>query len=287
MISLIEQIVVNGVMAGLVYTLMALGFTLVFGIMRMVNFAHGELYMVGAFAALALHGTLGWGYVPSVLAATGIAAVFGAVIERLLYRPFVGRELGGMIMSLAVAITLQAVAVIAFGPAELSMERPVTGAWRVHEAVISLDRALVAACAVVALVAFQLFLRHTRLGLAMQAVAQDREAASLMGVQAGAIYVRSFAIASALAGLAGALMAPIYTVAPTMGELPMLKAFVVVILGGLGSVPGAMLGGLLIGLSESVFATLFDSTLALIASFVIVLGVIVVKPSGLWSRASR
>jgi len=142
-------------------------------------------------------------------------------------------------------------------------------------------------CAVVALMAFHLFLRHTRLGLAMQAVAQDRDTASLMGVEAGSVYLRSFAIASALAGFAGALMAPVYTVAPTMGELPMLKAFVVVILGGLGSVPGAMLGGLLIGLSESVFATLFDTTLALIASFVIVLAVIVVKPNGLWGRAAR
>lgn len=287
MLSLIEQMAVNGLMAGLVYTLMALGFTLVFGIMRMVNFAHGELYMVGAFAVLALNGHLGLGYFPAVILATLITAIFGAVVERVLYRPFVGRELGGMIMSLAVAITLQALALIFFGPADQSVERPVTGTWRLHEAVVPLDRTLVAVCAVVALMVFHLFLRHTRLGLAMQAVAQDRETASLMGVEAGSVYLRSFAIASALAGLAGTLMAPVYTVAPTMGELPMLKAFVVVILGGLGSVPGAMLGGLLIGLSESVFATLFDTTLALIASFAIVLAIIVVKPNGLWGRAAR
>ena len=134
---------------------------------------------------------------------------------------------------------------------------------------------------------FQIFLRRTRMGLAMQAVAQDRETASLMGVEAGSVYLRSFAIAAALAGLAGALMAPVYTVAPTMGELPMLKAFVVVILGGLGSVPGAVLGGLMIGLSESVFSTMFNTTLALIASFVIVLAVIIVKPTGLWTRGGR
>lgn len=287
MMALIEQMAVNGLMAGLVYTLMALGFTLVFGIMRMVNFAHGEFYMVGAFAVLALNSRLGIGYLPAVLLAAVITALFGVAIERVLYRPFVGRELGGMIMSLAVAITLQALALILFGPADQSVERPVSGIWRLHEAVVPLDRALVAACAVVALIAFHLFLHRTRFGLAMRAVAQDRDTASLMGVKDGAIYLGSFAIASALAGLAGALMAPIYTVAPTMGELPMLKAFVVVILGGLGSVPGAMLGGLLIGLSESVFATLFDTTLALIASFAIVLAIIVVKPNGLWARAAR
>lgn len=287
MTALVEQMVVNGLMAGLVYTLMALGFTLVFGIMRMVNFAHGELYMVGAFAVLVLNSTFGLPYVLAVVGATAVTALVGVVVERLLYRPFIGRELGGMIMSLAVAITLQALVLIMFGPADHSLERPVTGIWRVHEAVISRDRALVAACALVVLVTFQLFLRHTRLGLAMQATAQDREAASLMGAPAGAIYVRSFAIASGLAGLAGALMAPIYTVAPTMGELPMLKAFVVVILGGLGSVPGAVLGGFLIGMSESVFATLFDATIALIASFAIVLVVIIVKPNGLLARPTR
>lgn len=287
MIGLIEQMAINGLMAGLVYTLMALGFTLVFGIMRMVNFAHGEFYMVGAFAVLALNSQLGMGYFPAVVLATIITAMFGATVERVLYRPFVGRELGGMIMSLAVGITLQALALIFFGPADLSVDRPVTGIWRLHEAVIPLDRALVAVCAVVALVIFQLFLRRTRMGLAMQAVAQDRETASLMGVEAGSVYLRSFAIAAALAGLAGALMAPVYTVAPTMGELPMLKAFVVVILGGLGSVPGAVLGGLLIGLSESVFSTMFNTTLALIASFVIVLAVIIVKPNGLLARGGR
>jgi len=287
MIALIEQMVVNGLMAGLVYTLMALGFTLVFGILRMVNFAHGEFYMIGAFAVLIVNGHLGLAYLPAVALAMIVTAMVGVAIERVLYRPFEGRELSGMIMSLAVGITLQALALILFGPADQSLERPVTGIWRLHQAVFPLDRALVAVCAVLALIVFHVFLRHTRLGLAMQAVAQDAEVASLMGVEAGAVRVRAFAIASALAGLAGALMAPIYTVAPSMGELPMLKAFVVVILGGLGSIPGAMVGGLLIGLSESVFATLLNNTLALIASFTLVLAIIVVRPHGLWGRGAR
>lgn len=282
---MIEQMLVNGLLSGFVYIIMALGFTLIFGVMRMVNFAHGELYMIGAFAVLVFYGMFGLNYFVALALAVIVTAAIGALIERFLFQRFVGRELGGMIMSLALAITLQSLALIAFGPAEQSIPRPAAGVWPLHEAVVSLDRALVSLCALVALVGFHLFLKYTRMGLAMQAVAQDRDAASLMGVEAGSIYLFAFAIGSALAGAAGGLMAPIYTVGPYMGELPMLKAFVVVILGGLGSVPGAVVGGILIGLVESVFGTLFDSTIALIASFVIMLLIIVVRPSGLLGKA--
>ncbi|MDB5847567.1 MAG: Amino acid/amide transporter rane protein 1 family [Rhodoferax sp.] len=287
MTAMIEQMLVNGLLSGFVYIIMALGFTLIFGIMRIVNFAHGELYMVSGFAMLVFYGMWGLNYFVALVLAVLVTAAVGALLERLLFRRFVGRELNGMIMSLALAIILQSIALIAFGPSEQSIPRPVTGVWRLHEAVISLDRGLVSLVSLVALAGFYLFMKTTRLGLAMQAVAQDRDTASLMGVESGSIYLGSFAIGSGLAGVAGALMAPIYTIGPYMGELPLLKAFVVVILGGLGSVPGAMVGGLLIGLVESVFATLFNSTIALIASFVMVLLIIIVRPSGLLGRAVR
>lgn len=286
MTSLLEQMLINGLLSGFVYVIMALGFTLIFGIMRMVNFAHGEIYMVGAFSVLVFYRELGLDFFVAVALGVVVSAGVGALLERLLFRPFVGRELGGMIMSLAAAIILQSVVAIAFGPSEQSVARPVTGVWHLHEAVVSLDRAAVSLCALVALVGFYLFLKFTRLGLAMQAVAQDRETASLMGVEADKVYLYAFAIASGMAGLAGGLMAPIYTIGPYMGELPMLKAFVVVILGGLGSVPGAVVGGILIGLVESVFATSFDSTIALIASFAIVLLIIIVRPRGLLGKAA-
>ena len=167
------------------------------------------------------------------------------------------------------------------------MSRPFSGTWGLLGAVVPWDRTVVALCAMVVLLAFYLFLKHARLGLAMQAVAQDPATASLMGVESGVVYAASFGIACLLAGLAGALMAPVYTIGPYMGELPMLKAFVVVILGGLGSLPGALLGGLLIGLSESVLSTLLDATAALIASFAIVLLVVITRPTGLLGRHAR
>jgi branched-chain amino acid transport system permease protein len=282
-----EQIIVNGLLAGLIYVIMALGFTLIFGIMRIVNFAHGEFYMLGAVIVLLLFGRMGWPFFLAIVVGGVVSAFLGIVVERVLFRPLVGDELSGMIMSLAVGIILQSIALIVFGPAEQSITRPFSGTWSLASAVVPWDRTIVAFCAVAILGVFYLFLKFSRLGLAMQAVAQDPETASLMGVESGAIYASAFAIACLLAGLAGGLMAPIYTIGPYMGELPMLNAFVVVILGGLGSLPGAVLGGLLIGLSESVFSTLLDSTAALIASFVIVLLIVLTRPTGLMGRSAR
>jgi branched-chain amino acid transport system permease protein len=285
--ELIEQMAINGLLSGFVYVIMALGFTLIFGIMRIVNFAHGELYMISAYVMLVLNGWYGLNYFASLGIAVLITAIAGLVLERLLFRRFVGNELGGMIMSLALAIILQSSALILFGPDDQSLSRPVQGIWHLGDAVISLDRAVVSVCAIVTLAAFFVFMKYTKLGLAMQAVSQDRETASLMGIESGTIYALSFAIGSALAAVAGGLMAPIYSVGPYMGELPLLKSFVVVILGGLGSIPGAVVGGILIGLIESVFATTFDSTIALIASFAIVFATIIVRPRGLLGRAYK
>jgi branched-chain amino acid transport system permease protein len=195
--------------------------------------------------------------------------------------------MAGMIMSLAIGIVLQSLALIVLGPSEQTVTRPFSGTWGLGNAMVPWDRTIVALCALAILALFYLFLRYARLGLAMQAVAQDPETASLMGVESGAVYAASFGIACVLAGLAGALMAPIYTIGPYMGELPMLKAFVVVILGGLGSLPGAVAGGLLIGVSESVLSTYLNATAALIASFVIVLLIVVTRPTGLMGRSVR
>ena len=284
---MIAQMIVNGLLAGLIYVIMALGFTLIFGIMRIVNFAHGEFYMIGAVAVLFLFGRLGIDYFLAVIAGGLFSAALGMVIERVLFRRLAGQELPGMIMSLAVAIILQSVVLMVFGPAEQTVTRPFTGTWQAAGAMIPWDRTIVALGAIVILGIFYLFLKFSRLGLAMQAVAQDPETSSLMGVESGVVYSAAYGIACLLAGLAGALMAPVYTIGPYMGETTMLKAFVVVIIGGLGSIPGAVLGGLLIGLSESILSTLMDSTAALIASFTVVLVVVLIRPTGLLGRTVR
>ncbi|MCI5075393.1 MAG: branched-chain amino acid ABC transporter permease [Oricola sp.] len=270
----------------MVYVLMALGFTLIFGIMRVVNFAHGELYMVGASVVLVLYGMNGVNYFLAVALAAVLTAGLGALIEIGLFRRFVKTELNGMIMSLGVAISLQAIALIVLGPAWQAVERPISGAMQLGGVVVPFDRLFVGGCALVIIVAFYLFLKRTRMGLAMQTVAQDAEIAALMGVGVSHVSALAFAIAAGLAAVAGGLMAPIYSVAPYMGEMPMLKAFVVVVLGGLGSIPGAVAGGLIIGLVESGFASTFNNTAALIASFAIVLVIVLVRPSGLFGKVT-
>ena len=284
--TLLAQIISNGMMSGLIYVLMALGFTLIFGIMRVVNFAHGEFYMLGGFVVFLLCRKLGWNYYASVAVAAVGAGLFGALIERILLRPFIGRELNGMIMALAIAITLQSGASIVFGPEEMTVSRPVTGVLSLGAVKMPLDRLAVGGITLVILLLFWLFLGFTRWGLAMRAVAQDSDIAAVQGVRPNVIHPLAFGIGSLLAGCAGALMAPIYTVYPYMGELLMMKAFVVVILGGLGSIPGAVIGGLMLGLAESGVATMFNTTVATMVGFAMVIAILVFRPSGLMGRTS-
>ena len=284
---MVSQIIVNGLLSGLVYVIMALGFTLVFGIMRIVNFAHGEFYMAGAMIVVLLYKFMAWPFFVAVAVGGLGAALLGVIIERFLIRPLVSEEMPGMIMTLAVGITLQSAALLLVGPAEQTIARPFAGTWILLGAAVPWDRTVVAICALVILAGFYAFMKCTRLGLAMQAVAQDRETASLMGIESTRIYAVAFGMSCLFAGLAGALMAPIYPVGPYMGEAVIVRAFVIVILGGLGSVPGAVLGGMLIGLIESAVATTVNPTTALISSFGMVLVIIIFRPTGLMGRAVR
>lgn len=283
---MVQQILVNGILNSFTYIIVALGFTLIFGIMRIVNFAHGEFYMFGAFALMVLFAQVGLPFFPSVVIAGILTAALGMVCERLLLRRLVGEELPGMIATLAISIIMQSVALLIFGPAEQTVRRPFVGTWSAFGAVIPWDRTVVAVGTLAILIAFYFFMKFSRIGLAMRAVALDPEVSGLLGVEPGIIYSTAFGLASMLAGLAGALMAPVYTIGPVMGVLPMLKAFIVVILGGLGSIPGAVLGGVILGLTDSVLATSLDSTVASIASFVVVLCVIIVRPTGLLGRST-
>jgi len=281
MLQLLIQVGVNGIVMGMVYILMALGFTLIFGIMRIVNFAHGSFYTLGALAVMVLFSTLGINYYLAVVMAAILIALFGALIERVLLRQVVGRELNAMVMTLGIAITIQAIATIIFGPQEVSITRPITGMTSFGGILIPNDRMLVSAIATVILIFFYLFLRFAPAGLAVRAVAHDWEAAALQGIRPQRIYLLSFGIGSMFAGLAGALMGPIYNVSPYIGQTPMLKAFIVVILGGLGSLPGAVVGGLLLGIVESGVSTFINSTVASMVSFALVAVILIVKPTGI------
>ena len=278
---LLAQATVNGLIIGLLYLLMAVGFTLVFGVMRMVNFAHGEFYMLGAFGAYFLTAVLGISFLPALALTFAGAVVFGAAVEWAILKPFRHDELNGMIATIGLAMILQNLALMFFGPDPLSMPSVVQGATRIGKIIIPTSRIYVVIFALFVLVFLYIFLKHSRPGRALRAVVEDFEIASIQGIRARIYYPLGFGIGVGLAAVAGALMAPLFSVSPFVGAAPLLKAFIVVILGGLGSIPGAAVAGLALGLVESYSSLFLSSSTADMLIFMIVIIMLVVRPKGL------
>lgn len=285
MSNLFAQALVNGVIIGLLYLLMAVGFTLVFGVMRIVNFAHGQFYMVGAFATYVLMTLWGWPFLLAVLGSFVVTSLLGWTIEWVVLKPFRHDELNGMIATIGVAMILQSAALIVFGPDSQIMPQVAEGVFRLGTAIVPTSRLYVAVCSVFVLACLYLFLTHTRQGKALRASVQDMEIAMAQGVRAKFMYPLGFSIGVGLAAIAGALMAPLFSVSPFIGSTPLLKAFIVVILGGLGSVPGAALASLLLGVTESLASSFISNSLAEILIFALVMAILVVRPAGLLGKA--
>jgi branched-chain amino acid transport system permease protein len=285
--SLFLQTIVNGLMVGMIYVLMAIGFTLVFGIMRIVNFAHGEFYMVAAFLFAISFGSYGLPFPVSLNVAILGTAALGLLLERLVYSRFRGDELNGMIASLGVAIILQNVALLVWGPEARSVPAVASGIVAVGHVTFPLSRLVVILGSAAAVLGLWALITRTQLGRAMRAVAQDQEIALVQGIRVEIIYPVAFVLGVGLAALAGALMAPILSVSPFIGLTPTLKAFVIVVIGGLGSVPGAIAGGLLIGILESFAGTYFSASLAEMLQFLVVIALVLLRPQGLLGRKER
>jgi branched-chain amino acid transport system permease protein len=278
---LLAQAVLNGLVIGAMYMLMAVGFTLVFGIMRVVNFAHGEFYMLGAFTGFFTYVYWEIPFIGCLIIAALIVGILGMLVERTLIQPFRSDEMSGMIATLAISVIIQNGAVLLWGPVPRAMPDIVTGTLAVGPFSFPWSRLVVIAAAALIFVVFWIFMQRTRLGRAMRAVAQDTETALIQGIRVNYIYPLAFGISVALAALAGALMGPVFSVSPFVGLTPMLKAFVVVILGGLGSVPGAVVGGLMLGMIESFTATTFGSLVSDILQLLLVILILLVRPAGL------
>jgi branched-chain amino acid transport system permease protein len=284
-IELLVQALLNGFGLAIVYILVALGLTLIFSILEFINFAHGEFYMLGGFAAYYLSAVGGLNYVATLVLAMLLVGLAGVVAERLVFRHLRGKTLNAFIVSLGLLWVLQATAQLSFGVLDKSVPSAVSGIVRVGGIIVSRERLFVILTAVALIVGLYLFLKFTRTGQAMRAVAQDAEAAALQGVNIELTSALGFGIGCALAGAAGALLAPIFAVSPTMGALPVVKAFIIIIVGGMGSLPGAVLGGLLLGAVEGV-GTLFMSSAAVnILGFLMVIAILLLRPRGLLGAA--
>ncbi len=283
--ELLFQSTVLGLSMGAIYILMALGLTLMFGMMHIINFAHGAIYMLGAFAIYYLFAQAGIPYLLAFLLTLLLLGMFGLAIERVIYRTLGGETEPTLVALLALTTLLESSGYLVFGVLDKDVPTVFPGVLRLSGMTLSVERLVIIPIVAVMVMSLHVFMQRTKTGQAMRAIEQDKEAAALQGVNVNRINALAFGIGFALAAAAGALIAPVFAVTPSMGELPLLKAFIIIILGGLGSVPGAILGGVILGLIDGVLATAFGFELAFLLSFVLIIVILLVKPQGLLGHA--
>ena len=280
-IDLLVQALLNGFGLAMAYVLVALGLTLIFSIHEIINFAHGEFYMLGGYVTYYVYALFGLNYFATLALAILTVGLAGVVAERFIFHDLRGKALNAFIVSLGLLWVMQAGAQLGFGVLDKPVPSAFSGVVRVFGLVMSVERMVVSLTAIVLIVGLYLFLRLSRPGRAMRAVAQDPDAAALQGVNIDAVSALGFGVGCALAGGAGGLLAPRFAVSPAMGALPVVKAFIIIIVGGMGSLPGAVLGGLLLGGVEGLGALFMGSAAVNILGFLMVIVVLLVRPRGL------
>lgn len=279
--------IISGLSLGSIYALIALGYTMVYGIAKMLNFAHGDIIVVGAFTVVTTVSTLGFGPLAAVLASIVVCVIFGVTIERVAYKPLRrSPPLSVLITAIGVSYFLQSLALLIYGsnqrsfPAVISVPPVHLGGLTIKgESVVTLI------VTVLLMVLLTLFINKTRMGKAMRAVSEDKDAAELMGISVNKTISTTFAVGSALAAVAGVFYGSTYGfVGPYSGAMPGIKAFVAAVFGGIGSIPGAMLGGILLGVVESMSKAYISTELSDAIVFLILICVLLVRPTGLLGK---
>jgi len=286
------QSLVNGVTGSLILILIASGLCLIFGIMHIVNFAHGEFFMLGGFGAwlffarypLPFIESDHLRYIFSVMLSMTFVGLLGVVVEKYIFRPFREDFQATIIAATGLMLILQSGALVSFGATDKVISSPFSGMVSLGAISLSSERLAAIICGVVFIISLYFFILKTKLGKAMRAVAQDQKAALLQGININYIFSLSMAIGCALAAAGGALVGPIFYVNPYMGIAPIMKAFVVIILGGMGSVPGAIICGFIIGMTESFVTTYVGAHFSMLVVFLLLIGVLLIKPTGLFSH---
>ncbi|MCO5093154.1 branched-chain amino acid ABC transporter permease [Bosea sp. (in: a-proteobacteria)] len=287
--ALIEQLLINGLVSGGVYVLVAIGLTIVFGVLGIVNFAHGEFYMLGGYFALIFATATGMPFYLALPVAMLGGAIIGVLAERLIFRSG-GAQLQAdtIITSFGLSIVLQNLALLVFGPQPQLIRSGVPGgAMKLFNAYISTQRVIIPIVALILVVLLHLLLTYTWTGRALRAVAQQPTVAKIVGVDVNRIAMSAFAIGSALAAGAGALMGTVFTMGPSIGGAIALKAFTVVILGGMGNIYGAIGAGLLLGIAESFTAGFLGSQWRDAVAFLMVIAVLLLRPNGLFGFSAK
>jgi branched-chain amino acid transport system permease protein len=283
------QHLLNALILGGTYALLGIGLTLIFGIMRVVNFTHGELYALGAYMVYFFAMVLGVNFFLALVVAVLIGIAVGGLIELVLLRRLRDASIDTtMLVMIGAWIIMQNSEQLAWSGVAKSIVTPFPQAPLVVGPIsVSWTRVFVFAVAALLIVATHLLIQRTRLGKAMRATFQDRDTAALMGVNINAIYTATFALGSGLAAAAGALLGPVFVVTPTMGNLAALKAFAIVILGGLGNIKGATIGGFILAFAEEIGAGYVSSGYRDAMGFLLIIVVLLFRPTGLFAQAER
>jgi branched-chain amino acid transport system permease protein len=278
------QILVYGAVISAIYAMLAVGFTLIFGVARILNLAHGSYYALGAYIVYALTVNAHVPLLVSAVVAIALVALFGAGVERVLVRPLRRSMIAVLMITLAVSLMVEQVLLLIFGSEARNVPSIVGATFHLGSADISGQRVVALAAAVVVLAGLWSFMQYTRLGSAILAISQDAEAAQYMGIPSDRIYSLVMALSAGMAATAGVLVAPFQTVIPGMGLLPLVKAFAIVVVGGLGSIPGSIVGSLLLGYTETIVAFQVSIEWSQIVSVGAVLLTLILRPAGFFGK---
>ncbi|TZE83123.1 branched-chain amino acid ABC transporter permease [Calorimonas adulescens] len=280
---------INSLTLGSTYALIALGYTMVYGILQLINFAHGEIYMIGAFIGLIMVSYFHLPFYVALIIAMAGSAILGVCVEKIAYKPL--REsprLALLISAIGMSIFLQNSALIIAGPAARPFSQNINyGSFTIGGMHISTLQITIIAVSVIMMIGLHFFIMKTKMGKAMRATSYDQAAARLMGIDIDNVISATFALGSALGAAAGVLIGLYFnSVDPTMGAMPGLKGFIAAVVGGIGNIPGAMLGGLLLGAAE-VFGTIYISSYKDAIAFTLLIAILLLKPSGLMGSTLR
>lgn len=282
-----EQIIVNGVVLSANYALIALGITLIFSIMNLLNFAHGQLFMIGGFVVYYVYGVFGLPFALGLLAAAAVTGLIGVLFEVLFFRRVVKvatREENSMLLAVGTALLLENLALFAFGEKQRGVPSVVTGVYRLGDAYLPAGRLLVVLLALALIAGLLLFVQYTRPGRAMRALAQDRQVTYLMGVDVERISAMGFGIGAALAGLAGALLITVSGVNAGIGTAISTKAFIMIMIGGAGVVAGSILGAVALGFAEAIGYALIPGSTTYLLIFVGLILFLILRPQGIMGK---
>lgn len=287
MFELLLQTSINAVYAASFMALIAVGLALIFGVMGVINFAHGELYMLGAYCVVFFYADQSMPFLVAVFAGLVFVGLLGLVMERGLFRPLRTNPLGGLIASIGLLLVLQALVTIGFGVRMEHIPPPTQASIALPGLVLPMQRFYVIVAAAVLLAGLWVFLTRTRFGWALRACAQDPEAAALQGISLNHTARIAMFIGTALAGVAGALTAPLVRTYPYMGHSVIVTAFIIIIVGGLGSLEGAVLAAVIYAFVHTFVTTFSDGVIADIVGLTLMLVVLVVRPNGLFGVKER